>query len=185
LCIDNNIAFDWEDATDPDGQSVAYRIVIARDRDLTQVEEMRTVPTSNVTIELDIATAFYWTITTIDSEGLESNPSETLAFFTMGVGETNNAPFTAALVSPVDEASGVASGTTTLTWDGADTDTADTLTYELFFGTDSDPASTQTGLTVETASVMTDPSTTYFWRINTTDNSGAISIGRVWQFTTN
>jgi len=188
LCIDNNIAFDWEDATDPDGQVVTYRIIIARDRDLTQIEEMRTVTSSNVTIELEIATAFYWTITTIDSEGLESAPSETLAFFTMGIGETNNAPFTAALVNPADEATGVTSGTTTLTWDGADTDVGDTLTYNVFFDTVPDPqvlAPSGDNISAETLDVMTAPATTYYWRVNTTDDSGSTSIGRVWQFTTN
>ncbi|AXT18849.1 hypothetical protein D1817_02885 [Flavobacteriaceae bacterium] len=184
LCIDNNIAFDWDDVVDPDGDNVSYRIIIARDRDLTQVEENRIVTSSNVTIMLEIATAFYWTITTIDSRGEESEPSDTLAFFTMGEGTVNNAPFTAAIVSPEDQGN-VASGTVALTWDGADTDVGDTLTYELFFGTTSDPASFQTGLTAETFDVSTDPATTYYWRIDTTDDSGAKSIGRVWQFTTN
>lgn len=185
LCIDNNIAFDWDDVVSSDDNPVTYRIVIARDRDLTQIEEMRTVSTSNVTIALDIGTAFYWTITTIDSNDLESDPSETLAFFTMGVGSVNNVPFTAALVSPEDQGTNVTSGTTTLTWDGADTDTTDILTYELFFGTTATPDSLQMDLTAETFNVTTDPATTYFWRIDTTDDSGAKSIGRVWQFTTN
>ncbi len=188
LCIDNNIAFDWEDATSPDGGLVSYRILIARDRDLTMVEEIRTVTSSNVTIALEIGTAFYWNITSISSQGVQSDPSETLAFFTMGEGAVNNVPFTAAVVSPLDNATGVAidaAGMTSLTWDGADTDTSDTLSYELFFGTTNPPASFQTDLTAETADVPTTAATTYFWSVNTTDNSGATSVGRVFQFTTN
>lgn len=184
LCIDNNITFDWADATDPDGDALSYRVIIARDRDLTNIEENRVVTTSQVTITLERATAFYWNVTTIDSQNAESDPSPTLAFFTMGIGAVNNVPFTAALVSPEDQGN-VGSGTVALTWDGADTDVGDTLTYELFFGTTSDPASFQTGLMAETFDVSTDPATTYYWRIDTTDDLGAKSIGRVWQFTTN
>ena len=46
LCIDNNVAFDWEDATDPENQALRYQITIARDRDLTDIEEQRIVNNS-------------------------------------------------------------------------------------------------------------------------------------------
>ena len=103
LCIDNNVAFDWDDATDPEGDAIRYRITIARDRDLTQIEEMRTVGSSEATILLERGVAFYWSVVAIDNQGAEGNPSPTLAFFTMGFGEENSVPFTAALVGPSDQ----------------------------------------------------------------------------------
>lgn len=188
LCIDNNITFDWEDATDPEGFALSYQIVIARDRDLTMIEEDRTVSESEVTIELETNTAFYWNVTAIDPGGLRGETSETLAFFTMGEGETNHVPFTAALVGPEDEANVDASASLTLTWDGADTDEGDTLTYDVFFGTDPNPPAlgSGTGISEETINVdASTPATTYYWRVNTTDDSGATSIGTLWEFTTN
>ncbi|NER13089.1 hypothetical protein GWK08_06540 [Leptobacterium flavescens] len=184
LCIDNNITFDWSDATDPEGQTVRYEIVIARDRNLTQIEERRSVNQSQVTITLERAVAFYWSVTTLDSEGASSTPTPTQAFYTEGDGVANYAPFTAALVSPADEGS-VDAGTVSLTWMGGDTDTEDTLTYELFFGTEVDPPSFQTGITAETFDVTVTSGMTYYWRIDTTDDSGAKSIGQIWEFTVN
>lgn len=186
LCIDNNITFDWNDATDAeDGNNVRYRITIARDRDLTDIVENRTVSTSQVTILLDRGTAFYWNVVTIDSEGLESQPSPTLAFFTMGIGETNSVPFTAELVAPADDAD-VPLGTVTLSWIGGDANPNDTLMYDVFFGTNPNPPLISENITDETIDIMaSDATTTYYWRINTTDGSGSRSIGRVWQFTTN
>ena len=129
--------------------------------------------------------AFYWNVVTRDSEGLESEPSPTLAFFTMGDGETNSVPFTAALVAPGDDAN-VPSGTVTLSWLGGDANPNDILMYDVFFGTNPNPPMISSDITDETFDVMApDAATTYYWRINTTDGSGSRSIGRVWQFITN
>ena len=185
LCIDNNITFDWSDATDPDGDTVSYIIVIARDRDLTQIEETRTVSESQVTITLERGTPFYWNVTTVDPEGLQSDPTPTQAFFTEGDGIINYAPFTAALIAPENEAT-VANGTVTLMWEGGDTDVDDVLTFNLYFGTDmSNLPLLQGDISEEMFDVTADPATTYFWRIDTTDEAGATNVGRIWSFTTN
>ncbi len=185
LCIDNNITFDWSDAMDPDGDVVSYIVLIARDRDLTEVEEMRTVTESEVTITLERATPFYWNVTTLDPDGLESDPTPTQAFFTEGDGIVNYVPFTAALIAPENEGF-VDSGTITLMWEGGDTDVDDVLTFNLFFGTDIDNLPLFQGdISEEMFDVVADPATTYFWRIDTTDDAGAENVGQIWTFTTN
>jgi len=184
LCIDNNIDFDWDDAVDPEGGTVRYRILIARDRDLTQIEEERIVTQSQVTITLERAVAFYWNVVSLDNANAESEPTPTQAFFTMGDGIANNVPFTAALIAPEDGGT-VTAGTTNLSWEGGDTDVDDVLTFDLFFGTEADPPLLQEGLDVENFDVMTTTGNTYFWRIDSIDDSGARSIGQVWQFTAN
>ena len=184
LCIDNNITFDWDDATDPEGGTVRYRILIARDRELTQVEEERTVNQSQVTITLERGVAFYWNVVSLDNANAESDPTPTQAFFTAGDGISNHVPFTAGLISPQNMGT-AAAGTVNLQWDGGDTDVDDVLTYELFFGTDANPPSFQTGITAENFDVTVMSGNTYFWRINTTDDSGATSIGTIWEFTVN
>ena len=184
LCTDNTITFQWNASTDPDGDAVSYRIIIATDRELINQVENRIVSTNSVTLTLEEGVAYYWSVTAIDDEGLESNASATLAFFTSGPGITNYAPFTTELVSPEDEGT-VASGTVTLSWIGADTDIGDTLTYDLYFGEDMDPPLIQSALTTQNSDVTTTVGTTYYWRVDTIDDSNVKTIGQLWSFTTN
>ena len=184
LCTDNTITFQWSASTDEDGDSIRYRIIIATDRDLNNVVEDRIVTSNSVTITLQQGVAYYWSVTAIDSEGNEADASTTFAFFTSGQGITHYAPFTAALNAPADD-SNVTSGAVNLSWTGGDTDVGDTLTYDLYFGLDMNPPLNQSGLTTENASVSTTVGNTYYWRVDSIDNSGAKTIGQVWSFTTN
>lgn len=184
LCIDNNINFQWNASTDADEDPISYRIVIALDRSLTNIVEERTVATNSVIITLQQGIAYYWSVTAIDNMDLESEPSQTLAFFTSGPGITNYAPFTAALNSPSEE-SIVSAGTVNLQWTGGDTDVDDTLTYDLYFGLATDPPLSQAGLSTENASEATTSGNTYFWRVDTIDDSNIKTIGQTWSFTAN
>ncbi len=184
LCIDNTITFDWSDATDPNNDNVSYKVEVSGNREMSNIVKTQTASTSQVNITLDKGTALYWRVTATDAKGLAGDPSEVNAFYTKGEGETNTAPFTAELVSPADEKSDVAAGTVTLTWKGADSNTSDTLKYDVFLGETAD-------LTTEKVKDLTDSThnedvvtgKTYYWKINTTDSAGAKSIGQVWSFT--
>ncbi|RNC88209.1 MAG: hypothetical protein ED556_03225 [Winogradskyella sp.] len=184
LCTDNNITFQWNASTDADNDPVSYRIIIATDRDLTNVVEERTVNTNSVTIILQQGVAYYWSITAIDDMGNESNPSTTLAFFTSGPGISNYAPFTAALNAPADGGS-ISAGSVNLSWTGADTDVGDVLTYDLFFGTSDNPPLIEAGLSAQIFNVNTTSGTTYYWKVDTTDDSGVKTLGQIWSFSTN
>ncbi|MEE3999989.1 hypothetical protein V1T75_06525 [Tenacibaculum sp. FZY0031] len=185
LCIDNSIPFDWSDATDPNNDNISYKIEIATNRELTNIVKTQTAVASNITIALDKGVAHYWRVTAVDNKGKEGDPSEVFAFYTKGEGETNTAPFTAELVKPEDE--GTISGTTiTLQWKGADSNTGDTLTYDVYFGEDADPTTIkEENLSTTSLEVDVVSGKTYYWKINTKDNSGAKSIGQVWSFTVN
>ena len=184
LCIDNTVAFQWSAATDADGDPITYKLVVALDRLLTQIAEQRTVSSTSVTISLDEGVAYYWRVTAVDNQGAESDPSSTFAFYTEGDGVSNYAPFTAALNAPTNEGS-VAAGTINLSWTGGDTNTADTLTYELFFGEATDPPSFQADLTADNFDVTVATGLTYYWRVDTTDNHGVKTIGQIWTFNVN
>ncbi|MFT7899989.1 MULTISPECIES: hypothetical protein [Flavobacteriaceae] len=185
LCIDNSIPFDWSDATDPNNDNISYKIEIATNRELTNIIKTQTAVASNITIALDKGVAHYWRVIAVDNKGKEGEPSEVFAFYTKGEGETNTAPFTAELVKPEDE--GTISGTTiTLEWKGADSNTGDTLTYDVYFGEDAEPTTIkEENLSATSLEVDVESGKTYYWKINTKDNSGAKSIGQVWSFTIN
>lgn len=183
LCIDNVINFQWTASTDPDGDSVRYRVTVATDRALNGVVEERTVTSTSTVITLQKGTAYYWNVTALDNSGAEAQPSPTLAFYTSGDAVVNYAPFTAALVAPAND-SDVTAGTVNLSWTGGDTDTGDTLTYDLYFGEATDPPLLEAGLTAENFDVTTETGRSYYWRIDSIDDSGAKTIGQVWTFST-
>ena len=184
LCIDNNITFEWSASTDADGDPITYVVVVATDRDLTNIVEQRTVSTTSVTISLDEGVAYYWSVTARDNQGEEADPSVTFAFYTAGTGVSNHAPFTAALDAPQNGGT-VSPGTVNLSWTGGDADAGDTLTFDVYFGETEDPAVLQSGISEDNVDVSATAGTTYYWRIDTTDDSGIKTIGQVWTFEVN
>ena len=184
LCIDNTITFEWSASTDPDGDPISYRIVIATDRDLTNIVEQRTVSSTSVTITLNQGVAYYWAVTARDNQGAEASPSVTFAFYTEGPGISNHAPFTAALNAP-GNGDMVSAGSVNLSWTGGDADPGDVLSFDVYFGETEDPPLIESDLAAENVDVSTVSGTTYYWRVDTIDDSGIKTIGQVWTFDTN
>ncbi|MCJ7575495.1 MAG: right-handed parallel beta-helix repeat-containing protein [Dehalococcoidia bacterium] len=92
--------------------------------------------------------------------------------------------------SPADDAIGV-SINADLSWTGGDPDLGDTVTYDVYFGTNETPPLKQTiGPYPAAQSSMTyDPgplagATTYYWKIIATDSHGISTEGPLWDFTT-
>jgi len=97
----------------------------------------------------------------------------------------NNPPYEPSDPTPADTATGV-DILTDLSWDGGDPDPGDTVTYDVYFGNSSPPASL---LCDDTATTTCDPGmlsydTTYYWQVIATDNHGEPSEGDEWHFTT-
>ncbi|WP_435253963.1 hypothetical protein [Tenacibaculum sp. A30] len=183
LCIDNTIAFDWSDATDPNNDNVRYNVEVAKNREFTNELKAQTVNSSQVSITLEKGVAYYWRVTAVDSKGKEGTSSATYAFYTKADGESNIAPFTAELVKPADE-DAVDELTVTLEWKGADSNTGDTLTYDVYFGEDATPTTLkEEGISTTSVEATVESGKTYYWKVNTIDNAGAKSIGQIWSFT--
>ncbi|WGD33496.1 hypothetical protein [Olleya sp. YS] len=183
LCIDNTINFQWSASSDPDGDAITYTLRIALDRDMTNIVEQLSATTNSRSVTLETGTAYYWNVIAKDAED-EAAPSQTYAFYTEGDGVSNYTPFTATLNAPAMDGF-VDAGTTTLSWTGGDADVGDTLTYDVYFGDTANPALLQSDVSASTFDVTTVAATTYYWRIDTKDDSGTKSIGQVWSFTTN
>ena len=97
---------------------------------------------------------------------------------------SNHAPFTAALNAP-DNDGVVNPGTVNLSWTGGDSDTGDTLTYDIYFGEEVDPPSLEMGIAVSNYDVTATTGLTYYWRVDSTDGSGVKTIGQIWAFSVN
>ena len=184
LCTDTTVNFQWTGTTDPDGDPITYRIIVANDRALNNVVENRTTSSTSIFITLQENQAYYWSITAFDNQGNEAMASPTLAFYTSGEGVSNYAPFTAALNAPEDSGT-ISAGAVSLSWTGADTDTGDVLSFDLYFGEATNPPQIEMGLNTETFSVDTSAGITYYWRVDTVDDSGVKTIGQIWSFTAN
>jgi len=72
-----------------------------------------------------------------------------------------------------------------LAWVSDDPDAGDTVLYDVYFGTQTDPLLEQSGLAI----ARYDPgllnySMTYYWKVKAADTHGATKTGPVWRFTT-
>jgi hypothetical protein len=95
----------------------------------------------------------------------------------------NNPPNDPSNPSPADGATGVDLDAD-LSWTGGDPDVGDTVEYDVYFGTASDPPMVDT-VTVESYDPGTmELETKYYWKIVARDNHGGTTVGDIWDFTT-
>ncbi|MBN1354764.1 hypothetical protein JXA40_00685 [bacterium] len=97
----------------------------------------------------------------------------------------NLPPYEPSGPNPPDGATNVALDVT-LQWTGGDPNSEDTVSYDIYFGTDSNPplVATDHPTNTYTPSTQLDPDTLYYWKIVSRDNWGAETEGPVWSFTT-
>ena len=98
-------------------------------------------------------------------------------------GGENNPPNTPTSPNPINGAVNQPTGLT-VTWSCSDPD-GDPLTYDVYFGSSSNPAlvsGNQTNASYNPGQL--DSSATYYWKIVAKDNQGASTSGPVWSFTT-
>ncbi len=186
LCIDNNLEFSWSASTDADNDAIKYTIEVSLDTEFTQItHSVNNLTTTNRTILLERDLAYYWRVKASDSKNASSDFSSVFQLYTEGFGEENHLPFAPSLLKP--EMGGTVQGTSTsLMWGATDVD-GDSLTFDVYLGTDPDPST----LVVSdhpskdyVASSLT-ATTTYYWKVVAKDGKGGITIGQVWSFTTN
>ena len=185
LCIDNSVSFSWTAATDPDGDAVKYLLEIATDNNFSQIaESFDNISGTSRTVNLDKGTAYYWRVRAKDSKNLNGDYSSTFDFYTEGEGVVNYLPFSPSVVSPALNAI-VQTDTATLEWDSSDVDN-DPLTYTIYLEDVNPPTAmvseNQTGKTFTTATLTS--GTTYYWKVEVSDDNGGTTIGQVWSFTT-
>jgi hypothetical protein len=185
LCVDNTVAFQWNQSSDAENDPIIYQIQVAKDNQFVQIVKTVEGSTAVQTIALDKNTAYYWRVKATDSKGLSSNYSATYKFYTAGVAVVNHLPFSPDLVQPTLNTV-LNTATATLKWNASDVDATDVLSYDVYFGTINPPTSkVSSNIATKTLDVTLNSSTEYFWKVVVKDNKGGEAIGQVWSFKTN
>ncbi len=135
LCIDNNVNFQWNTASDPNNDAVKYNLQIALDGQFSQMEyNINDISSTSRSVSLEKGVAYYWRVKAVDSQDLSGNFSNSIHFYTEGVGVSNYLPFSPELIQPsLNEVLNTSS--TILEWNASDLDN-DSLTFDVYFGTD-------------------------------------------------
>ena len=99
-------------------------------------------------------------------------------------GNSNNPPYKPNSPSP-DDGTVDQSVNVDLEWSGGDPDSGDTVSYDIYFGTSSNPPRVKTGHTPTYHDLGNlEPDSTYYWKIIAKDDHGETKSGDVWSFTT-
>ncbi|HDZ06132.1 MAG TPA: hypothetical protein ENH58_13845 [Maribacter sp.] len=182
LCIENELDFTWEGSTDPDGDSISYKIQVAFDEQFSDISTERTSTTTETTITLDKGKTFYWRILATDDENNSSIYTPTWTFYTEGDPIVNQLPFTPELIIP--KLNEVVSETSTfLTWSTIDSNN-DELTYDVYFGLSKSPQLVLENSVNTSYEVGLSKNRIYYWRIVAKDEYGGTSLSPIWNFST-
>lgn len=187
FCISNTLDFQWNAATDSEGDAVSYQLEIAADNQFTQIAATR----NNISgllkkVALEKGKTYYWRVKAIDSNNLSSEYSTISSFYTEGSALTNNIPFLPQLVTPVLDGS-ISGNTVMLQWTATDADASDVLTFDVYLDTNSTPV-TKVGNNINTKSLQVntlESAKTYYWQVVVKDNKGGETNGPVWKFNVN
>ena len=184
VCINNNIVFEWNTSTDAEGNRITYSLEIAENSSFSPILFTETSFGQSKLISLTKGKAYYWRIKAVDSRAAESAYSSVSQFLTEGDGVSNHIPFAPSLVAPALNAE-IDGTSTTLSWSASDVD-GDTLTYDVYLDTNSDPTTLvsedQSATTFEATNLSA--TSTYYFKVVVKDGNGGASIGQVWSFTT-
>jgi outer membrane protein assembly factor BamB len=125
-------------------------------------------------------TKYYWKIVAWDNNNISSEGS----IWNFTIEGPNNSPNEPSNPNPEDEETDVEIDSE-LSWTGGDSDPGDTVTYDVYFGTTSNPpkvSSNQSDTNYDPGTM--EINTTYYWKIISWDNHDASTEGALWSFTT-
>ncbi len=168
-------------STDPDaGDSLVYKVYFGTD---TNPDTNPPVDVSSAEYSpgpLQLSQTYTWKVVAIDSHNAETE-GDPWKFST----SISNPPLKPSAPSPGDGAEDQPV-TITLSWKGGDTDNADIVTYDIYFGTKNTPPLAKEALEepAYSPSRILRPRTTYYWKIVSRDNHGLETEGDTWSFTT-
>ncbi|MEW6606367.1 MAG: hypothetical protein AB1414_02775 [bacterium] len=183
--------FDWEDSSDSNsGDTITYTLWYSIDPTFSIKTEVTGLGTSiyTPTTNLNDMSTYYWKVKAVDNHLAQTWSNETNC---LNINTTNSPPNSFSLLLPTN-----GTETTNLTspfdWeDTIDPDPGDTVTYTLWYSTDSNFTTKieVTGLMVSNYTPSTNliDNSIYYWKVNAVDNHGVYRWSNQidWQFSTN
>ena len=162
---------------DSDGDEISYKVYFGETSNPGYVS---TTHSNQLTItNKDWGKKYYWRVQASDNHG-GTTTSQVYSFAT----KENKAPIIQSNPSPSDKATNQQL-TLTLGWTCNEPD-GDTVTYDVYFGTGSNPStkisSNQTDNKLNKSNLS--QGTTYYWKVVAKDSKGATTEGPIWRFTT-
>ncbi|MFW6121256.1 MAG: PKD domain-containing protein, partial [Petrotogales bacterium] len=172
-----NVVMSWTGG-DPDGDPVTYDVYFGNITPPPKIVDNQTDTTYDPPGTLNISTTYYWQIIAWDNQSAFNESP--IWEFTTGI---NHPPYQPTNESPSNGSTGV-NINVDLGWTGGDPDN-DTVTYDVYFGTDSNPPQVAVNISEEEY----DPgplnlSSTYYWRIVAWDDIGWFNESPIWKFRT-
>ena len=179
----SNVDFSWQASTN----TSMYDLQVTN-LNTTAVVNKTGLTTISTTVELDKGQPYIWKVTSKNTSSTQTGASSSWKFYLAGEGIKNYAPFPADLKSPSSgmTISRSSDGKVTFTWEGSDPDQDDELKYTLYVDkTDGkqSPSTELTNISSKTADVYLDGSSTYYWRVKTSDGSNS-SFSIIYSFKT-
>lgn len=179
----SNVDFSWQASTN----TSTYDLQVTN-LNTTAVVNKTGLTTISTTVELDKGQPYIWKVTSKNTSSTQTGASSSWKFYLAGEGIKNYAPFPADLKSPSSGStiSRSSDGKVTFTWEGSDPDQDDELKYTLYVDkTDGkqSPSTELTNISSKTADVSLDGSSTYYWRVKTSDGSNS-SFSIIYSFKT-
>lgn len=178
--ISLNTTLSWT-CSDPNGDPLTYDVYFGTTANPSLVSSDLTVNNYNPGT-LNETTTYYWYIEATDTDE-NSTLCPLWSFTTLTNGGSGQPPNLPSNPNPADNATDV-SIDTNLSWTCTDPD-GDPLTYDVYFGTSSNPpvvSSGQSGTSYDPETL--DEGTTYYWKIKAYDDHSNNTTGDVWEFET-
>jgi hypothetical protein len=175
--VNINVSLSWSGG-DPEDDEVTYDVYFGDINPPPKVKSNQSGTTYHSPDILDFDTDYYWRIVAWDEHGY-STSGPVWSFTT----EENLPPNTPSNPHPENGATDVYFEDI-LTWSGGDPNQGDTLTYNVYFGTNSPPplVATITRTVYDPGTMILE--TMYYWQIVAKDSGGKTSTGPIWSFTT-
>ncbi|UCH72483.1 MAG: hypothetical protein JSW62_02745, partial [Thermoplasmatales archaeon] len=173
-----DVVLQWTGGDPDPGDILTYDVFFGTTSPPPKVAGNQTA-TQYIPLHLEYGKTYYWRIISRDNHG-----AVTMGYLWQFTTEekVNNPPFVPTNPDPHSYTTGL---DVVLQWTGGDPDPGDILTYDVFFGTTNPPPKVAGN---QTASQYTpqhmEHGKTYYWRIISRDNHGAVTTGYLWQFTT-
>lgn len=172
---ESSVIFEWNASENTD----SYELNVV-DLNTSTIQKSSATNTSQ-TITLERGVPYEWFVVSSGNGTKTIATSPKWKFYNQGKGVENYAPFPAEAVSPARGATINYTSNVALRWLGSDIDN-DIDSFEVFFGTETDPA-TSLGTTTDTMMEATVVSgQVYYWKVVAKDSQGNTSESEIFEF---